>query len=359
MIKTTHIRNRMIVLLVGLLLTANLYADPPSHFVRASIDGGVTAEFSPSQWKNETNANYGQRLEGSVGGAGSFGLGYRYSKDGFLLDVGVGVGYSYLKNQLADSLASASNFRINGSDTVPGRPAEWNYGSYEKNPNLVMMVDTNFTSRHDYIHRMSIQVPLMVGGEWGSWYALGGVKLNVNIYTKQYETGQWTPGMYMDGLWFKKDPQTGKENGPNDFTPENNILAQGTHTFQQLAGGSDYGEAIMEPVNDNGDLDWRDRRRWEADIPISLDVRLCAEFGYRLNYRNTSRGYHGNEVRTDYYIAAFAEYGVYQYGTSYAPFQFGVRLTAIWEVQKRPPMRWEETHKGNKGKRKVAPRWII
>ncbi len=351
MIKTTPIRLRVVALVWGLLLAANTLADfSESHFVRVSMDGAVAAEFTPKEWNTKTHPN---KLQKSIGGNGSLGIGYRYANKGLIVDVGIGCGYTYYNNALTDSLASASNSKKRPDSTLY-RPDAWNYYTYPKNENIIMGVDTGFTKRHDYIRRLSLQVPLMIGGEWRSWYAMGGIKVNVNVYSKQREEGMATP--YMTGyMWWKKDPVTGETN--TDFSPENSIAAG--NEYAQIGRDMEYGAQdnyIDELTGES--TPWRNRENWEQkSIPVTVDLRLCAEIGYRLNYRNTSRGYHGNDTRFDYYIAAFAEYGVY-HTTSYIPFEFGVRMTAIFEVKKKPAFRWEEPQRGDAGKKRIPNRYM-
>ena len=347
MIKTTPVRLRVVALVWGLLLAANTLADfSESHFVRVSMDGAVATEFTPKEWNTKKHPN---KLQRSIGGNGAIGIGYRYANKGLLVDVGIGCGYTYYNNELTDSLASASNSKTDANGK-PLRPDVWNYYTYPKNENIIMGVDTGFTLRHDYIRRLSLQVPLMIGGEWRSWYAMGGIKVNVNVYSMQREEGEATP--YMTGyMWWKTDPVTGKAN--TDFSPENSIAAG--NEYAQLGQKTDYGVRNGYSGRD----EWRNRSNWTSDnIPVTFDLRLCAEIGYRLNYRNTSRGYHGNDTRFDYYISAFAEYGVYR-TTPYIPFEFGVRMTAIFEVKKKPAFRWEETQRGDAGKKRIPNRYML
>jgi len=321
MIKTTHFRISVIALCVGLLFAVSAYGD--SHFIRVSADGGVATEFTQQEWQNKKWREYtpdvfSQSLQGSIGGAGALGVGYRYANNGFLLDMGVGVAYAYLKNGWQDSTSAVT------------------LGTYEKNPNIVFGREEDYTEQCDYVRRLSVQVPIMMGGEWQCWYALGGVKVNIGVDYRLNEEGIVTP--YMTGdMWWAKDPVTGVPN--TDFSPENRISVGDGR--QQLSTGESYesGYSNVEPT---------------------FDIRLCAEFGYRLNHRNMPRGYHGNETRRDYYIGAFVECGVVSKSglapqitdednkivkirggklSTYLPFEFGVRLTAIWEIKKKPECR--------------------
>ncbi len=318
MIKTTHFRICVIALCAGLLFAVDAAAD--SHFIRASVDGGIAAEFTQHEWQDKkwqeyTPDVYSQSLQGSVGGVGALGVGYRYAHNGFLLDMGVGVAYTYLKNGLRDSTSAVT------------------LGTYEKNPNIVFGIEEDYTERYDYARRLSVQVPIMVGGEWQCWYALGGVKVNIGVDYRLEEERRVTP--YMTGdMWWAKDPVTGVPN--TDFSPENRISVGDGR--QQLSTG------VPDKIE-------------YSNVDPTFDVRLCAEFGYRLNYRNTARGYHGNERRMDYYIGAFVECGVVSKSglapqiadennktvkirggnlSTYLPFEFGVRLTAVWEIKKKP-----------------------
>lgn len=341
MIKTMPIRLRVVALVSGLLFAANTLADfSESHFVRVSVDGGIAAEFTQQKWQDKkwqeyTPDVYSQNLQGSAGGVGSLGVGYRYANNGFLLDMGVGVAYTYLKNGLRDSTSDVT------------------HAVYEKNPNIVFGKEDDYTERYSYARRLSVQVPIMMGGEWQCWYALGGVKVNIGVDYRLQETCRVTP--YMTGdMWWAKDPVTGQSN--TDFSQENRISVGDGR--QQLSGGEPYGSG------------------YSKEDP-TFDVRLCAEFGYRLNYRNTARGYHGNERRMDYYIGAFMECGVVSKSglepqvvdenkktievcggklSTYLPFEFGVRMTAIFELKKKPAFRWEEPQRGDAGKKRIPNR---
>ncbi len=72
--------------LVGVLLPAFVAeSSAQSHFVRFSLDEAYIGEYPPRENKD---------IIRSAGSLTSVGLGYRYSKHHFLLDVGLGAAYS-------------------------------------------------------------------------------------------------------------------------------------------------------------------------------------------------------------------------------------------------------------------------
>lgn len=208
-------------------------------------------------------------LRHSDGAVTSFGVGYRLSYGAFRFDVGVGAEYTYLNNSLNDSLASEP-FR-----------KEWAGGV------LNGVCDTTFTNRHDRVQRVALNIPVMFGGEWGRIYALAGAKFSAYVFSATQESG-----------------------------------------YKQLGWSFPELHYIDNRTTENTDYSYNPVFRSSVD----MDIRLCAEFGCRLNSQYATA--YSRNLSTDYYIAAFAEYGVY-HTTPYAPFVVGVRLTAVLHMPRR------------------------
>lgn len=252
---------------LSLILCTESFAQ--SHFVRLSIDEGYV---------NEHPINGSERFR-SAGSATSLGIGYRLAYHHFLFDIGVGARHTFVSNQVPDS-------------TIQG------YANTESG-NFVLGIDTMFAGRHDCIQRLSVQLPLMFGGEWQRVYAIAGVKVHATLWSKQAEQGE--KQVHVSGM-YGRDPLTGEWISASDMLPH---------------------EVQSQKV----------AYRWAADVPqVMLDVRLCAEIGCRLNGRE-EQGYFS---RNDYYLSAFAEYGFSGlYHTAYSQLVVGVRFTALWQIKGR------------------------
>lgn len=257
-----QIRVSAIALLLGWVVVVSAHAE--SHLFRLSVDAAFANEFSTPD---------GYQLRSSAGALGGVGVGYRLAHKGFLFDVGVGASYSYISNGLNDSVYVEDMFDVQGEPYTG---------------------EHRFTERQDGGQRVSVNVPVMFGGEWGRWYALAGAKFNAALWTRTQEKGLYSLSGQYDRFI-----------DPFEHMPVNGFVHN-----------QPYENPPLQPS-----LTW--------------DIRVCAEVGYMLNNRDATLGYHGNTLRSDYYLAVFAEYGVC-HSAPLAPFVVGVRFTALWEIPKIP-----------------------
>ncbi len=134
-------------------------------------------------------------------------------------------------------------------------------------------------------------MPVMVGGEWGRFYFLAGVKVSAALYSPA--TRNWS------------------YEGERDYS----IF------YETIITDQDQDPTRLPPL------------RYER--PVTLDVMGALEIGGRLNSRDDFPGFKRNpNPRTDYYLAAYADYALW----SSSPFnmlEIGVRLTVQWRIRKQ------------------------
>lgn len=261
-----QLRSCVIILIWAWMCIVPSYAE--SHAVRLSADAAFAGEVAIKYVENGMGAVTPSPLRGSAGAAGGVGVGYRLAHKGFLFDVGLNLGYTYVCEYRVDSVMRTDAQAMWQGNVVQGS------------------CDTTYTDRKGHVRYPSVQIPIMVGGEWGKWYALAGAKVSVNLYSRAHETG------------YKK---LGWE-------------------FPQI-------HYVDSRMTENGEYQWQ-----PITTMLNLDVRACVEVGYRLmSGERSSKGVKTPSV----FVAAFAEYGLY-HTSPYAPVVGGVRVTALWNIPKRP-----------------------
>ena len=169
-----------------------LFAMLCSSTVNAKVESYVGAFANVGEWSfMPSGSEYGM----SYGAAGGAGFLYelqarsKYNPTRFLLDVGVGAfGGMTAFMQSNDATATLTD-------------------QYDLDGDLFDYV-YDLRDRHDQYTSIALQVPLMVGVQYGKFYAMVGAKIYSHFYTKSHSTGVLTTyGKYSDFDEFRDMPE--------------------------------------------------------------------------------------------------------------------------------------------------------
>ncbi|MCR5050382.1 MAG: hypothetical protein K6A36_04795 [Paludibacteraceae bacterium] len=228
---------RKFIFIILILGAMSAVADN-SHFVRVSADfpyardmGGASVDMSALSLQEAQDLMYignAEALERSNGVAPGIGVGYRYMRNHFLFDIGLGAQYRHRWNRpysIAD--IQAPSVDIEGYDYI---------GHH------------TWSNRSQTLQHVGVQLPLMLGAEWSGFYFLVGAKANVDLWGRRAEKGLYSLAGEYDRYI---DPFSGM--------PENGFMAEEAYA--------------TNPVK----------------MSLGWDVRVCAEMGYRIHHtaRNT------------------------------------------------------------------------
>lgn len=185
----------------------------------------------------------------SMGVAGAAGLVYDLQAGHFIMDLGVGARYGLT------SFNQSSNAQIEMADQLDKDGQRFTY--------VYDMKD-----RKDQYTDLSLQVPVLLGGQWGRFYCLAGVKANLSLLTQAKSKAKLTTwGEYTEFDHFTNMPEY------QFFTDYNYNLPNNTPNFN-----------------------------------FNLDA--SAEIGARLGFYTTKTGWDVPKVKTQYRLALFADYGL-------------------------------------------------
>ena len=163
--------------------------------------------------------------------------------------------------------------------------------SYETKTEIMLVYHGWWQLLTGIINKKASPMTVMVGGEWGRFYFLAGVKVSAALYSPA--TRNWS------------------YEGERDYS----IF------YETIITDQDQDPTRLPPL------------RYER--PVTLDVMGALEIGGRLNSRDDFPGFKRNpNPRTDYYLAAYADYALW----SSSPFnmlEIGVRLTVQWRIRKQ------------------------
>lgn len=240
---TQSIMKRRLYIGIGLLLCCNIV-------VSAQVKNYI------SLWGNVGEASLLSKLDnmptnGSAGVGGGIGVGYELNANHFLFTVGFSANIAH------------SSFNLSGGES------SFDAIDTQGDP-LKFIISTN--ERKDIYTNTSLQIPLMVGGEFGRFYFLAGAKfdLSVNCATNVKATIR-TVGDYTNTLGFI-----------DKFTnmPEHGFYENAEFNAQQ------------------------------GKINFNPNVMASAEIGWRLGLIAKGTGYDVPKPKTIYRIALFADYGL-------------------------------------------------
>ena len=185
----------------------------------------------------------------SLGVAGGLGLMYdlQYKKH-LIFDIGVGVNYGMTSFNRS---SSAADTLFNQVD-LQGESFNYVY---------------QINDRHDQYRNMMIQVPVMIGGQWGRFYGLVGVKAGLSLLTKSFSKANIT-------------------------------------TFGDYAFFDDFKSMPEYQFFDNVPFE----KSFDAKFRFNLDV--SAEIGLRLGFLTDLRGFDVPKSKVQYRLGLFADYGL-------------------------------------------------
>ena len=193
-------------------------------------------------------------LRSSLGGGGGLGVMYEMRAGRhFLLDAGIGFNTSW--TQFRTHRNDTSFMMPNQSDSISGLSFNYQY---------------DLSNRRDAYLSTSLQVPLMIGGQWGNFYFLAGAKLDLPLATRSIIN------INMDAHGYDK---------------MTNMLLPDT-----LCKGFVSGYPL--------------KTKKDSIKIFTPDVNLTAEIGFRLGKVYKERGYDVPDPAVQYRLALFAEVGV-------------------------------------------------
>lgn len=218
-----------------------------THYLGAWAHGG---EYSYIPTYDETQ---GFELKTSLGGGGGLGFVYELRAGRhFLLDVGLGANSAWTRFRVPDG-----QYPLHNMIDSEGEVFDYVY---------------EVEHRKDAYWNTSLQVPLLIGGQWGKFYFLAGAKFDMAIMTNAITKASVTTG--------------GDYSATYIMNPEilHNIPSQGF-------------------VNDMPYVDMN---------PVSFkpNVTASAEIGMRLGDVFNATGFDVPKQKVQYRIALFADFGV-------------------------------------------------
>lgn len=196
-------------------------------------------------------------LSSSTGGAGAVGFMYDLQAGHFLLDAGIGIAGGHTLFLVPDW-----EYTLTNQTDKEGEKFDYIYQMH---------------GRKDSYTNMMVQVPLLFGGQYKRFYALAGVKIGLNVWTRTGMSGQ----VNTIGRYFGYDENGQKLPLFDDFTnqPENQFY-------------------VNHPLSQTG----------RTNLNVNLDASF--EIGARLGFLTDHTGYDVPKSTTQYRIALFVDYGL-------------------------------------------------
>ena len=185
---------------------------------------------------------------GSLGVAGGVGVMYDLQYKHLIFDVGVGANYG----MTAYSVTANQDQRLPNQVDLQGDVFDYVY---------------EVRDRKDQYTNLMLQVPIMIGGQWGRFYCMGGVKAGLSLLTT-------------------------------------------SHTKALLTTYGDY--RMFDDFRNMPEYQFFDGLPMEKKTPtnFNFNLDLSAEIGMRLGYIQTMRGYDVRTTKNQYRLALFFDYGL-------------------------------------------------
>ncbi|MGN1239884.1 MAG: hypothetical protein ACI4TV_03305 [Paludibacteraceae bacterium] len=241
------------------------------HRVTLSIEGAGGCEL-PWTKGMKYDGDALPSIENSAAGVAGVGVGYRLAYKHLLFQTGLTAKYGYMVNNPRDS----TYYKEQLMDPDNG----FHYNLTER-----------FYNRRDTVQNLRVQVPLLLGGEWGRFYFLAGLKLSASVFSPVVR------GWLYEG------------------EREYSIF------YESIITEVDQDPSHLPPVRYNRS--------------VTMDVMGALEIGGRLNSRDDSPGFKQvPNPQTDCYLAAYAEYALWSSG-AFNMLEVGVRLTVQWRIGKK------------------------
>lgn len=200
----------------------------------------------------------GSSLNSSLGGVGSVGFVYDLQAGHFLFDLGVS---------------------ITGGQTVFNVP-DWSHTFADQTDSEGDMFDyvCSVSNRRDAYSNMAVKVPLLLGGQWGRFYVLAGVKFGFNALTQV----NMSADLSAYGQYFQY------------------VNGQKVYMFDRFFDEPPYTDEFFA------------NRKMTGSEKTSFNVNLDAsvEIGARLGFMTNHTGFDVPKSKVQYRLAVFADYGV-------------------------------------------------
>lgn len=197
-------------------------------------------------------------LNPSLGGAGSVGFVYDLQAGHFLFDTGVG---------------------ITGGQTRFSVP-DWSHTFADQTDSEGDMFDyvCQVNKRTDAYSNIALKVPLLLGGQWGRFYALAGVKFGFNAFTK----ADMTASLSTYGQYFQY------------------VNGQKVYMFDRFFDEPPYTDEFF------ADRELKSSEKTAFNVNLDASV----EIGARLGFMTDHTGFDVPKSKVQYRLAVFADYGV-------------------------------------------------
>lgn len=201
---------------------------------------------------------YDSKLNSSMGAAGAIGFAYDLQVGHFIMNTGVGVNYG------------ATYFGIDDWNTTLADQIDTEGDTFDYIYKL--------HARQDAYSNLAVQIPLLFGGQYKRFYALAGVKFTYNAMTRTSTVADLTTV----GRYYGIDASGKKTAMFDDFTnmPEYQFY-------------------------DNYSLQQKGKSKFNVDLDVSFEI------GARLGFLTDATGYDVPKSRTQYRLALFADYGLF------------------------------------------------
>ena len=215
--------------------------DGVHHLVGLHVDGGYSLMYG----------NMPAMFNSPGGYTGGFGLDYCYTGRGLILQTGLGVRWQDGRNRFAN-------------DSLIVDPAKDSEG-------VNFRLKYDFTNRIDRSQNIYVQVPLLAGMYFYSFYFLAGLKLNAQV-------AGWT---------------------------QTDVLVSTTATYDRYIG-------VWEEMDNHGIRKEVEEIRDEDALKLKFDVMATAEIGYEWAFGNYGKKGYKKQSAKDYRLrlSAFLECGL-------------------------------------------------
>ena len=236
----------------GFLLLALLVSGSVS--AKSEVDTYVGAYAQFGEWSLQPSKSQHAGSMGVGGGVGAqfeIQIGPAYSPTRFLLDVGTGV----VGGWTAFSHTPDSIFTLAGQTDLNGDGFDYVY---------------EINDRRDSYSNIALHVPLMIGVQHKHFYLLAGAKVGFNLWTQTRSTAYAT-----------------------------------TYGNYRTIGST---KGIPMP-----EYQFFDRKKMSTtqSSKLNMDVDVCLEIGARLGYITNDIGYDVPKQKTEFRLAAFVDYGLF------------------------------------------------
>ena len=278
-----------LVLLLMLLFSGSLMAEI-NHFAGISLNAGewsllplqksganIVGTPSPTGNTAAGSVKYKPSLGAAGGLAFQYELQYKahaYSPASLLFDIGLGAegGWtSYLES--TNMLDSVTGVDFDGSPL-------WYFYDVQ--------------NRHDQYINVAVQIPIMIGVQYRHFYGLAGVKVYANTFTKTRSTGELTTFARFDDVTL-----------PEPYTHLSDFRDMPEYQFVTGYPIPESGLVTRGLVTDP--------TTGKKSFTMDIDIAASLELGYRLGFITDEKGFDIPKRKTEYRIAAFADFGIFDW----------------------------------------------